>query len=68
MLLEIRKSTDKPMALVLRPADHTEEWKWQRFLEQQQRCVTEGAAIFPSIARAAKALGNYAIYCLAPRI
>ncbi|MBM3150346.1 MAG: hypothetical protein FJZ88_10050, partial [Chloroflexi bacterium] len=64
MLLEIRKSTDKPMALVLRPADHTDEWKWRCFLEQQQRCAIEGAATFPSIARAAKALGNYASYCL----
>ncbi|MBM3154942.1 MAG: hypothetical protein FJ008_06360 [Chloroflexi bacterium] len=66
MLLEIRKSTDKPMALVLRPADHTEEWKWRCFLEQQQRCINEGAAVFPSITRAAKALGNYAGYCLTP--
>lgn len=66
MLFEIKKATDKPMALVLRPADHTEEWKWQCFVEQQQRCLDEGAAIFPSIARAAKALGNYVNYCLTP--
>jgi len=65
VFLEVRKATEKPMALILRPADHIEEWKWQGTMEVQQHCVREGAAIFPSVDRAAKALGNFANYHLA---
>jgi acyl-CoA synthetase (NDP forming) len=65
LLLNVRRSTEKPTAIVLRPADHTEEWRWQGFIEQQQRCVDEGAAIFPSVGRAARALGKFVEYHLA---
>lgn len=64
LFLEVRKVTEKPMAIVLRPADHAEEWKWRGFMEQQQRCVREGAAIFPSVACAARALGKFVNYHL----
>ena len=59
LLLTVRKTTEKPMAIVLRPADHSEEWRWRAFISQQQRCVDEGAAIFPSVGRLARALGKF---------
>ena len=68
MLLEVRETNEKPMAIVLRPADHAEEWRWRGFIEQQQRCLSEGAAVFPSVGRAARALGEYVSYHLASSV
>ncbi|MFC2040871.1 CoA-binding protein [Chloroflexota bacterium] len=67
LLLETREVTEKPMGIVLRPADHTEEWRRRVYMEQQQRCISEGAAIFPSVGRAARALGKFVSYHLMPR-
>ncbi|MFC2032105.1 CoA-binding protein, partial [Chloroflexota bacterium] len=64
LLLEVRQSTKKPMAIVLRNADHSEEWKWRTFIEQRQRSIREGVAIFPTVARAARALGALVYYYL----
>lgn len=64
MFLEVRESTKKPMAIVLRPADHAEEWRWRGFIEQQQRCLSKGVAIFPSVSRTARALGKFISYHL----
>ncbi len=66
LLLKTREVTEKPMVIVLRPADHAEEWRWRVFMEQQQRCISEGAAIFPSVGRAARALGKFVNYHLTP--
>ncbi len=67
LLLETREFTEKPTAIVLRPADHAEEWMWRLFVEQQQRCIRKGAAIFPSVGRAARALGKFVDYHLMPQ-
>ncbi|MFC1966768.1 CoA-binding protein [Chloroflexota bacterium] len=67
LLLETREVTEKPMGIVLRPADHAEEWRWRISTEQQQRCISEGAAIFPSVGRAARALGKFVDYHLTPQ-
>jgi acetyltransferase len=64
MLIRSYRSASKPLAAILRPGDHTEEWKWRLAMETQQKCVEAGLAVFPSISRAAVALGKLADYHL----
>jgi len=68
LFLEVKKDIKKPVAIVMRPADHAEEWRWRGLMEQQQCCVQAGAAVFPSVGRAARALSKFVDYHLPPRV
>lgn len=64
VLIATHHEITKPLAAVLRPADHLHEWRWRLAMETQQKCVREGLAVFPSVSRAAVALGKLTDYYL----
>ncbi|MBI4288447.1 MAG: CoA-binding protein [Chloroflexi bacterium] len=53
---EVARGMAKPVAIVVRPGDATEEWRWKATLEAEQRCIEDGLTVYPSIQRAANAL------------
>jgi len=62
VLIATHHEITKPLAAVLRPADHLHEWRWRLAMETQQQCARQGLAIFPSVTRAAVALGKLTDY------
>ena len=61
-LIEVNKASGKPIAVVLRSGDSPEEWRWKAVMEEQQNCLSAGLAFYPTIARAARALGKFVRY------
>jgi acyl-CoA synthetase (NDP forming) len=58
-LLEIGRNTAKPMAVVLGPSDSPDEWRWRAVVGVRQRLVDGGAAVYPFIDTAARAIGRF---------
>ncbi|MFQ5873688.1 MAG: acetate--CoA ligase family protein [Dehalococcoidia bacterium] len=54
-LIEVKRSFDGPMAMVIRPSDSSEHWRWQTTVEVQTKAWEAGIPVFPSMARAAHA-------------
>lgn len=61
-VIEAKEASGKPIAVVLRPGDSPEEWRWKAVMEEQQRCLAANLAVYPSISRAARALGKFVQY------
>jgi len=61
-VVEIGRSTAKPLAVVLAPPDSPNEWRWRAVIGAQQRLVDGGLALYPSIGRAARAMGRFVRY------
>ena len=64
MFIQIGKESKKPMAVVMRSADSPEEWRWKSIVTEQERCIQAGFPIYPTIARAAKAISEVVKYNL----
>jgi acyl-CoA synthetase (NDP forming) len=58
-LVEIGRNTAKPMAVVLGPPDSPDEWRWRAVVGAHQRLMDGGVATYPSIGRAARAVGRF---------
>lgn len=58
-LVEIGRNTAKPMAVVLGPPDSPDEWRWRAVVGAHERLVDGGLAIYPSVGRAARAVGHF---------
>ncbi len=61
-VIENSKEVLKPIAVILRPGDAPEEWRWRIVGELQQRCLEAGLAIYPSVGQAARALSKFVDY------
>jgi acyl-CoA synthetase (NDP forming) len=61
-LLEVAASTAKPPAFVLGPADSPDEGRRRMVEEARARLAGAGAAVYPSVERAAWALSRFAGY------
>jgi acyl-CoA synthetase (NDP forming) len=59
MLVGISRSTTKPMAVVLGSPDSPNEWRWRAVVGAHQKLVDSGVAVYPSIGRAARAIGRF---------
>jgi len=54
------KGTDKPMAICLRTAGSLPAW--EAFLELQEKCLKAGFPVYPTVERAALAVGRFLKY------
>ena len=54
------KETDKPMAICLRTAGSLPAW--EAFLELQEKCLKTGFPVYPTVGRAALAVGRFLQY------
>jgi acyl-CoA synthetase (NDP forming) len=61
-LLEVAGRTAKPLAFVLGPADSPDEGRRRVVEEARTRLVGAGVAVYPSVERAAWALGRFVGY------
>lgn len=61
-VVEIGHNTAKPLAVVLAPPDSPDEWRWRAVVGAHQRLVDGGLALYPSIDRAARAMGRFVRY------
>lgn len=59
---EANQLVRKPVAVILRSGDSPEEWRWKTIMEEQQRCISAGLAVYPSVPRATRALGKFVRY------
>ncbi len=48
----------KPLAVIMPSADTTQKWRWQAIMEAQEEFNRARLPVFPSIARAVRALGQ----------
>ncbi|MEE9198663.1 MAG: CoA-binding protein [Dehalococcoidia bacterium] len=55
-LIEVKRSSEMPMAMVIRPGDSPETWRWQATMELQRRAWEAGFPVYPNMARAAYAI------------
>ncbi len=60
--LEVGQRCRKPLAFVVGPPEWPEEWRRHAVDEARQRLVEAGMAVFPTIERAARALGRFVWY------
>ena len=56
---EIGKRSPKPIAFVIGPADAPDETRWRAVEGARQQLVEAGLATFPTVERAAWALGRW---------
>lgn len=48
----------KPLAVIMPSADTTQKWRWQAIMEAQEKFNRARLPVFPSIARAVRAMGQ----------
>jgi acyl-CoA synthetase (NDP forming) len=60
--VEVASRCKKPLAFVLGPADSPEEWRWRAVEGARQRLAAARLAVYPTIERAAWALGRWLAY------
>ena len=60
--IQIGGRTPKPMAVVLGPADSPEERRRRPVMEAHQKLASAGLPVYPSIERAARAMGAFVRY------
>jgi acyl-CoA synthetase (NDP forming) len=59
---EIANGIDKPVAVVIGHADQPEEWRWRAISDARRIVAEAGIAVYPSVFRAAWALGQFTRY------
>ena len=58
LLTNISREIDIPVAMIIRPGDAMEEWRWRTVTELQQMAWEAGAPVFPSMPRAAACIAK----------
>ena len=61
-LIRVKGSCTKPMAMIVRPGDSPEAWRWRTTMEVQQKAWEAGFPIYPSIASAAHSISRLIRY------
>jgi acetyltransferase len=62
-VVEIGRNSAKPMAAVLGLPHSPDEWRWRTVVGAHERLVAGGVAVYPSIGRAARAMGRFVTFC-----
>jgi acyl-CoA synthetase (NDP forming) len=60
--VQICRQTTKPFAVVIGPSDYPDEARWRLASQARERLVEAGAAVFPSVERAVRALAIFVDY------
>jgi acyl-CoA synthetase (NDP forming) len=60
--VQVGARTAKPLAVVIGPADYSDEKLWRLVSEAREKLVEANLALFPSVERAVRALTRFAAY------
>ncbi|MCH8089316.1 MAG: CoA-binding protein [Chloroflexi bacterium] len=55
-LIRVKQSSKKPMAMIIRPGDVPEAWRWRTTMELQRKAWEAGFPIYPTMGRAARSI------------
>ena len=58
-LLGLSKDLKIPLAMIIRPADAVEEWRWRTVTELQRKAWEAGVPVYSSMPRAAACIAKY---------